>query len=90
MSTNRDTVGEDVSQKVLEVNKHTHTKSCRKYDTQCRFLYPKYPFFKTLIAVPIEGNNDTERKDKLKKPRTTFRKVGEILNDVNSVDEIIR
>ena len=32
VSTNECEVGEDVSKIVLEVNRHPHTKSCRKYD----------------------------------------------------------
>ena len=33
VSTNKEQVGRKVAEIVLEVNKHTHTKSCRKYDT---------------------------------------------------------
>ena len=89
VSTNNATVGEDVSKKVLEVNKHSHTKACRKYGSKCRFLYPKYPFHRTIIAVPIEGMKNKEKKEKLKKYKATLKKVGEVLDNADIVDEII-
>ena len=55
VSTNECTVGADVAKIAGEVNKHTHTKSCRKYDSQCRFQFPRYPSTKTIIAVPLVG-----------------------------------
>ena len=41
VSTNASEVGEDVSKIVLEVNKHTCTKTCQKYGGNCRFFYPR-------------------------------------------------
>ena len=41
VSTNASKVGEDVSKIVLEVNKHTCTKTCQKYGGTCRFFYPR-------------------------------------------------
>ena len=32
------------------VNKHRHNKSCRKYNTKCRFNYPKFPSVRTLLT----------------------------------------
>ena len=37
--TNEATVGNKVSRMVLEVNIHSHTKSCRKYDCPCRYQF---------------------------------------------------
>ena len=28
---------------VKDVNIHNHTKTCRKYSTDCRFIFPRYP-----------------------------------------------
>ena len=39
---------------VTECNWHRHTRSCRKYDTICRFGIPKFPSFRTLIAKPTQ------------------------------------
>ena len=41
VSTNPEIVGDDVAKIVNEVNKHHHTKTCRKRSSECRFNYPK-------------------------------------------------
>ena len=87
--TNESTVGENVSRKVLEVNLHSHTKSCRKYDCPCRFLYPRFPSIRTIIAEPIQGVNDEEKKERLKKYEETLEKVRDVLNDSDTVQDII-
>ena len=89
VSTNEDVVGEDVSQIVCEVNKHLHTKACRKHGTQCRFNFPKYPSTKTIIGEPICGLNDKEKKEKLKSYKEILMKVGDILNDEATIKSII-
>jgi hypothetical protein len=38
---------------VCECNRHHHTKSCKKYDTTCRYNIPHFPSKETLIAVPV-------------------------------------
>ena len=36
-----------------EVNRHHHTKSCGKYNSnQCRFGFPHFPTDETIITVP--------------------------------------
>ena len=35
---------------VKDVNVHNHTKTCRKYSTDCRFMFPRYPSYFTIIA----------------------------------------
>ena len=62
LCTNENVVGAVVSRRVLEVNIHSHTKSCRKYDCPCRFLYPRFPSIRTIIAEPIHGVNDEKGK----------------------------
>ena len=89
VSTNEDKVGEKVAKIAGEVNKHCHTKSCRKYDTSCRFLFPKYPSICMIIAQPISGVDDKEKKERMKKYKDTLKKVAEILNDEEHVNEII-
>ena len=41
VSTDPEIVGDDVAEIVNEVNKHHHTKTCRKRSSECRFNYPK-------------------------------------------------
>ena len=89
VSTNKNVVGEDVSKIASEVNKHAHTKSCRKYDTQCRFQFPKYPSTRTIIAEPISGVTESEKKALLKEQKDVLRKVGEVLIDDSLIEEII-
>ena len=47
-------VGPIVAGIAEKVNKHQHTKTCRKYNTVCRFNMPKLPSFQTLIAKPLK------------------------------------
>ena len=89
VSTNESTVGEKVSRMVLEVNLHSHTKSCRKYDYPCRFFYPRCPSTKTIITEPLRGIDGDERKERLKKHEETLAKVSGILNDSEAVEVII-
>ena len=51
---------------VTECNWHRHTRSCRKYDTICRFGIPKFPSFRTLIAKPNQQATE-EMVNKYKK-----------------------
>ena len=58
----------EMHDKVKEVQTHHHTKTCRKYDTTCRFNYPKWPSLRTIIAKPIADDfSDEERKEMKKK-----------------------
>ena len=56
-SENNDDYKNFIAQKVIDivqiVNKHHHTKACRKHLTKCRFHYPKFPSTKTILAVPV-------------------------------------
>ena len=45
------------------VNSHKHNKSCRKYNTTCRFNYPKLPSVRTLLTK----NPDVFYQDQLSK-----------------------
>ena len=42
---------------VSEVQIHHHSKSCRKYGTNCRFSYPRFPSKLTIIAEPLQQND---------------------------------
>ena len=77
VSLNPNIVGEDVVKLVSEVNVHHHTKTCRKYDSSCRFNYPRFPTPKTIVAKPFNG-----RKEEKQKIMATY---NEILNKVSKV-----
>ena len=89
VSTNENTVGKTVSRRVLEVNIHSHTKTCRKYDCPCRFFYPRFPSRKTIIAQPINEKDGEKRKKRLKAYQETLDKVEAILLVPDEVEEII-
>ena len=42
----------DLLEIIKSVNLHNHTRTCRKYDTSCRFGFGKFPFWETLISRP--------------------------------------
>ena len=52
VSIHGNTVGKYVAEIAQEVNKHHHTKTCRKHDTTCRFKYPRFPSPRTIIVTP--------------------------------------
>ena len=47
---------------VKEVNTHHHTKTCRKYKTDCRFKFPRYPSLFYIISQELPP---TENKQEL-------------------------
>ena len=89
VSTNKSLVGEKVSEIVQNVNKHCHTKTCRKYDSSCRFNFPRYPSRRTIIAVPLSNVSDDERKEMLKNQTVILKKVSDVLQDNDAIDLII-
>ena len=45
-------MADEIAKIVTECNWHRHTKSCKKYDTICRFGIPKFPSTKTILTKP--------------------------------------
>jgi hypothetical protein len=67
---------------VEEVQFHHHTKSCRKYNNNCRFNYPRYPSKKTIIAKPFPDTMDQDEKQKkLETQRGILKRVKDILEN---------
>jgi hypothetical protein len=61
---------------VREVQVHNHSKTCKKYDTECRFDYPHPPSPHTLIATPIlDDPTDQVLKSLKSKAREIMTKV---------------
>ena len=93
-SLNPATVGEDVAKIAYEVNRHHHTKTCRKYlliileENICRFGYKKYPSPFTIIVVPYQLTGE-ERDKKFQIRAETLAKVREILNDEDLIQQIM-
>ena len=79
------TSGKEVVDIVKSVNMHRHTKACRKYSSSCRFCFPKYPIWKTILSRPakISLNDDTSKYKKI------FNDVKEKLMDEGLINKIM-
>ena len=89
VSIHENTVGQEVAKIAQEVNKHHHTKTCRKHDTTCRFKYPRYPAPHTIIVKPCEGKSQKEVDEMLGKYREILSKVKDVLEDEDQVNKIM-
>ena len=89
VTTHAGSVGVDVAAIARDVNMHHHTHTCRKYNNECRFGFPKLPSPETLIAQPVKGDTET-RKRILKKCHQTISKVKEVLDDKEKMDKIMK
>ena len=69
------TVGDRVLEIVLAVQKHCHTRSCKKKGTYCRFDFPRFPSDETVICRPQED------KEELAKAELALGKVKAVLED---------
>ena len=47
---------------VKKVNIHNHTKSCKKYSDECRFIFPRFPCRYTIIAQKHPEEMSDEEK----------------------------
>ena len=68
------------------MNQHKHTKACRKYQSSCRFSFPKYPVWKTLITDP---NSTVSVKEKTKYEKI-LKDVQDVLTDDSTVNKIMQ
>ena len=74
---------ENFAEVVKMVQKHKHTKTCKKYGTDCRFGFPKLPSEKTIVASPLPDELDDESKDKLEKCKTVLSDAKDLLLSLN-------
>ena len=78
-------MGRKVVDIVKKVNRHSHTKACRKYSESCRFSFPKFPTWKTIVASPHE-DVPNEQKEKYEK---VLHDVKKVLLDDKRIDKIM-
>ena len=87
---------EKLNDNVKLVQKHSHSKSCRKYGTSCRFGFPKLPSKYSMIAKPLDSDMDPDtRKATEKKVENILTSAKEFLetDDIRedmSIDEFIK
>ena len=89
VSNHVNTVGEIVAKIAQEVNRHHHTKTCRKHDTSCRFNYPRFPAPWTIIVAPCTDKSQEERKKILLKNQQILTKVQTVLEDEEAIQKIM-
>ena len=89
VSTNPDEVGAEVARIAEEVNKHHHTKTCRPLP-KCRFRFPKFPIWRTILVKPYRAEYSEERSHYLKKYEETLNKVQVLLEDEEVIDNIMK
>lgn len=64
---------------VEQVQTHHHTNSCRKYGTDCRYNFDRYPSRRTIIAQPLGDEKDEKEKEE------EYEKAKEILTSAKNV-----
>ena len=89
VSIHENTVGKEVARIAQEVNKHHHTKTCRKHDTTCRFSYPRFPAPHTIIVKPCMAESPEEKEKMLVSYRKILRKVQDVLEDEDAIKKIM-
>ena len=90
VSTCDSVVGKDVASYVKEVNKHRHSKTCRKYGGNCRFNYPKPPAPFTMIVQPLVDNDSKRRDKKLADSHRIIASVMSVVDDEDNLKEIMK
>ena len=73
---------------VKAVNIHNHTRSCRKYDTTCRFGFGKFPSWKTLISKPSTLPMP-EKETKMAEHAKILKAVKGVLDDDDALTKIL-
>ena len=89
VSSHEGTDGREVAKIAREVNKHHHTKTCRKCNSKCCFIYPKFPAPHTIVVQPCQVNDKEERGALLAKYQELLRKVKAVLEDEDKINDMI-
>ena len=72
------------------VNHHRHTKTCRKYQTVCRFKFPKLPSYKTVIARPPRKDMTDQKKKSVEiEHEAVIKKVQEVFENKETIEKIL-
>ena len=83
--------GKQIIKIVKECQVHHHTKTCKKKGgQQCRFNFPKYPIWKTVLSHGVEGETLEDREERSLKHQKILRLVREVLDNQNIMDKILR
>ena len=70
---------------INSVNIHSHTQTCKKYLTICRFNFAKFPVWKTLVSHPYSLISPELRV----KYKLLLNKVKDIIEDKNIIAKVV-
>jgi len=75
---------------VQSVNVHNHTKTCKKYGSDCRFYFPRFPTLKTIVAVPLQHSDIPVDKQEIEscEAKRILSSVKVVLQDEQAMEEI--
>ena len=73
---------------VSQVQKHHHTKSCRKYNGSCRFGFPRLPSPFTFMTKPVKNSEEDENENLLKEAKETLTSMKEFLDGDESIEDL--
>ena len=73
-----------------EVNRHHHTRTCRKRGTTCRFNFPRFPSVETILSIPtvVKFPDPENREANSDKSKLVLRKVKDVLEDEHLMAEL--
>ena len=88
--------GKHIGIKIIEIVRacmiHHHTKACRKCGSiiKCRFRFPRFPMWETILTTKEQDEESVEEKEKkLKKHKEVLDSVLEVLEDTEKVENIM-
>ena len=79
--------------KIIEIVRncqiHHHTKACSKKGGKCRFNFPRFPMWNTVLTHPVEGESPEDREKLLREHEKTLKAVREILENEEIIESIL-
>ena len=66
-----------------------HTRTCRKYDTTCRFHKPTYPMKETKVFCNETTTESPFKESQKERKPEILTKVKELLDDEETIDKIM-
>ena len=81
--------GIDLANLAEEVQQHRHTRTCRKYDTNCRFHKPTFPMKTTNVFSPYFTPENGDQGSEEKRKPEILTKVKELLDDKEVISKIM-
>lgn len=81
--------GEKIVKIVKYCQTHHHTKTCRKSGTDCRFNFPRWPMWKSLLTHEVNGETQEEKEKKDKSNKKVLKSVADVLEDNQTVTDIL-